>query len=461
MSNPPEFYEELLNNLPFNIFTSKNDGHPNYANAALLQSLGHTLESFCTQNFYEMAEKGLLKQSLTKLARDTKKEIVTVNYAYENGRTKELLGITKPVFDENGEVKYVLSVGMGKFQDYWFQALAKLEASRVPELRQAEKEANPPLFYKSPAMKQVMEAAERIADTAAAVHISGESGVGKSAVARFLHLQSSRKEKPLVEINCASIPESLLESELFGYVGGAFTGALKGGKKGLIEMADGSTLFLDEIDSFPLHLQGKLLKVLETKQVTPIGATKPVQVDFRLITAANRDIAAMVKAHTFREDLFYRIHVLPLEIPPLRHRPEDVQLLSRCFLAEFCKQYGKVKRFTSSAYRDLAAYDWPGNVRELRNFIERTVLMSGNKTVEISSFPQLLFEQAENPEFQISKNPEFIFLSEGDLSLKHLVEAYEKQLLSHFLSRYSLTRAAEVLKLDVSTLTRKKKKYGL
>ncbi|MHB8809533.1 MAG: sigma-54-dependent transcriptional regulator [Desulfobulbaceae bacterium] len=232
------------------------------------------------------------------------------------------------------------------------------------------------IVTRSKKMHQVLETVARIAQMDSTVHIHGESGTGKELVARAIHLASPRKDKPFVAINCAALPETLLESELFGHEKGSFTGAIKS-SKGLFAQAHQGTLFLDEIGDMPPALQVKLLRVLQERQFYPVGSEKPVLVDVRVIVATNKNLAELVKQDLFREDLFYRIHVIPIELPPLRERREDIPLLADSFLKKFSTQMGKqVKGLAPGALQRLMLHEWPGNVRELENIIEYAVAMT-------------------------------------------------------------------------------------
>lgn len=237
------------------------------------------------------------------------------------------------------------------------------------------------IVAKSEKMQGILEQISRVAETDSTVFIYGESGTGKELIAKAIHLSSNRKEKPFVPINCAAIPETLLESELFGYEKGAFTGALKS-TKGLLVQAHEGTIFLDEIGDMPLSMQVKLLRFLQERQLYPIGSKNPIEVDVRVIVATNKNLVEMVKEGQFREDLFYRIHVIPIHIPPLRERKEDIPLLVEHFLKKFNQQMRKeVKGVVPLAMQKLMLYDWPGNVRELENIIEYAVAMTQHNMI--------------------------------------------------------------------------------
>jgi two-component system response regulator GlrR len=234
---------------------------------------------------------------------------------------------------------------------------------------------------KSEKMRSILGQISIIAKTDSTVYINGESGTGKELIARAIHLGSNRKDKPFVAINCAAIPETLLESELFGYEKGAFTGAVQS-TKGLFTQAHTGTLFLDEIGNMPISLQKKSLRVLQERQFYPLGSNKPIDVDVRVIVATNQDLKEEIKAGRFREDLFYRIHVIPINLPPLRERKEDITLLVKCFIEEFNeKMKKKVKGLTPGALQKLMLYNWPGNIRELKNTIEFAIAMTQHDVI--------------------------------------------------------------------------------
>jgi len=248
---------------------------------------------------------------------------------------------------------------------------------------------------KSQALADIVALVQRVADSPAAVLVTGPTGSGKERVARALHDASRRKNRPFVAVNAASLPEHLLESELFGHVRGAFTDA-KSDKKGLFEEADGGTLFLDEIGDFPLHLQAKLLRVLQDHQVRPVGATKGRAVDVRIVAATNHELREAIREKRFREDLFYRLAVIEVHVPPLRDRPEDILPLAEFFLERAARRARRdIVGFSDAAARRLVAYRWPGNVRELENAVERAVAFAHDRYVSPDDLPPSLIQPAE------------------------------------------------------------------
>ncbi len=309
--------------------------------------------------------------------------------------------------------------------------------------------ADDDLIARSTAMRRVLTLAERAAATDSTVLITGESGTGKERIARLLHARSRRSSKAFIGVNCAALPEALLESELFGHTRGAFTGAT-GDKQGLFEAASGGTLFLDEIGETPLSMQVKLLRALQEHSVRPVGSTKDVSVDVRVVAATNRDLAALVVAGAFREDLFYRLRVIPLELPPLRDRRDDILPLARQLIARTCKQNSCGPCALSSDVLDaLHAYGWPGNVRELENAIERAVVLAeGQPKIELGDLPP----EIRGPVARKGAEPEPLTLAE--LERRHILATLE---------RLDGNRAASARALGIgeNTLWRKLKAYGV
>ncbi|MBI2432247.1 MAG: sigma-54-dependent Fis family transcriptional regulator [Candidatus Hydrogenedentes bacterium] len=313
------------------------------------------------------------------------------------------------------------------------------------------------MIGKSPATQEVLTMIRRVANLPSTVAIHGESGAGKELVARALHQLSDRAKKPFVAINCGGIPESLLESELFGHKKGAFTGAVED-KEGLFVVADGGTIFLDEIGEMPLMLQVKLLRVLDNSTVTPVGGTTAVKVNVRVLSATNRDLKKMSEDGGFRSDLYYRLNVIPIHVPPLRQRPDDIPLLTRHFIRTMTSKMGlKDLDISAEAMQTLSRYPWPGNVRELGNVIERAVALNTVDRLEVADLPQQLREAASQV-----KKPSPTLPSEG-IDLEQQTADFEIALITQALerSRYSQKRAAELLGLSARSLRYRLQKYGL
>ena len=311
----------------------------------------------------------------------------------------------------------------------------------------------------SPPMKALFELILSVAPTHSTVLILGESGTGKELVARAIHIHSRRAEEPFVSINCSAFQETLLESELFGYVKGAFTGAAAN-KKGLFEYASGGTLFLDEIGETSLPMQVKLLRVLQERKIRPVGGNEEIEVDVRLIAASNRDLQQMVEQKQFREDLYYRISVIPLEIPPLRERPSDIAPLAFHFLEKFNHQMGKaIPGISTNSLRLLENYPWPGNVRELENAMERAVALEKSEEITPDSLPERVVRGIE-----VAHGQDILLrLPEEGLDLERHIQGIERKLLEEALARANgvRIRAAGLLNMSYRSFRHYAKKYGL
>jgi two-component system, NtrC family, response regulator AlgB len=288
----------------------------------------------------------------------------------------------------------------------------------------------------------------RVAATDATVLVRGESGTGKGVLARAVHERSPRANRPFVVVSCPSLSAELLESDLFGHARGAFTGAIMT-TEGKVAAADGGTLFLDEIGDLPLPLQPKLLRFLQDKQYEQVGDTKTLTADVRLVAATNRDLEAEVAAGRFREDLFYRLNVIEVTLPPLRERPKDLLPIAERLLAAFAEQFGKrLTGFTASAQEAIRTYRWPGNLRELRNAVERAVILSTSAEVGVEQLPSPIMKPGTGAKIEIG----------GSVSLDDLEAEHVRRVLA---GTSSLDEAAAVLGIDASTLYRKRKKLGL
>jgi two-component system nitrogen regulation response regulator NtrX len=308
----------------------------------------------------------------------------------------------------------------------------------------------------SPALEKVWEAIRRAAPTNATVLLTGESGVGKELAARAIHRNSLRQDQPFVQVNCAAIPEELIESELFGHTKGAFTGALAA-RKGKFELADGGTLFLDEIADMSLKTQAKVLRALQEQRIEPVGGAGSVAVDVRVIVATNKDLEEEIRRGTFRDDLYFRLNVIPFRVPPLRERREDVPLLARHFVEMLSAEHGRrPKSLTPETLDVLARLPWPGNVRELRNIIERLVIMAPGEQIETRDLPASLLEGL----------PADVASAAASLESASLAVAREEFERQFILRRYrqcggNMSRTAEALGVERSNLYRKMKAYGL
>ena len=324
------------------------------------------------------------------------------------------------------------------------------------------------LVGESQAIQEILRTIEKVATTESTVLITGESGTGKELIARAIHEKSARANQPMIIVNCGAIPSELLEAELFGHVKGAFTGATQN-RIGRFEAAHGGTIFLDEIGELPLALQVKLLRVLQTKQFEAIGSSKTVEVDVRIIAATNRDLEEAARKKEFREDLYYRLNVLPVKVPALRERKTDIAILVNHFMTQFNQLTGhNVEAPSGEIMNALMSYDWPGNVRELENLMERLVILKGQGTVDLGDLPHRIFQKyAEGQPQGTGAMSEWEFprmvLPNNGVNLKNIVEAFENHLIDQALARTgnNKNRASELLMMNRTTLVEKLRKRGM
>ena len=313
------------------------------------------------------------------------------------------------------------------------KTLSERQAKELEYLRANSEARRPKIIAKSNSMKRILNTVRRIAQLDTTVLISGESGVGKEVIANYIFNMSNRDDKPFVKINCAAIPDNLLESELFGYEKGAFTGADTKGKAGLFEIANEGTLFLDEITEIPLKLQAKFLRALQEREFMRIGGKESIKVNVRIIAATNRNLKEEVEQGNFREDLYYRLNVVPLEIPPLRDRKEDIEALAAHFVDEFSEEYGISKVISAEAMTELTHAYWHGNIRELRNMIERLVVSYDGEYITARQVKNLLFSAQKGMTRAVAGE---------NVTLSQLMDEYEREILMTYLEQYQT--AAEV-----------------
>lgn len=307
-------------------------------------------------------------------------------------------------------------------------------------------------IFKSTVMCNTMKLVKTVAATDATVLIQGETGTGKSFVARMIHMYSDRKDKAFMDINCAAISEKLLESELFGYEAGSFTGALDTGKAGLFETAKGGTVFLDEINSLPMSLQVKFLRVIQEKEVMRVGGSSYTPVDVRILVASNAELMEEVEKGNFREDLYYRLNIVPVTVYPLRSRKEDIRAIGEFFFEQYNRLYNQNKYICEEAWKDMEKYKWPGNVRELQNMIERLSIVTDNDRIERGDIIDMFMDIDIETQFRSSIR----------MTLKEELDAYEKKIIEARLNSCKTTKeVAETLGIDKSTLTRKIKRLGI
>lgn len=414
------------------------------------------------KNIRELVEDGSVDRAVTPEVLATQKQVTIVSYKTRANKT--LLVTGTPAFDENGDIYLVvvnerdmteLTALKNQLEDSQMvteKIMDELAELTMQDLREHD------IVAESKEMNKVLEIALRLSRIEASnILILGESGTGKGLLAKFIHKASRSGKKPFIQINCAALPENLLEAELFGYEKGAFTGARDQGKAGLIELAHEGTLFLDEIGDMPLSLQAKLLKYLDDYEVMRLGGTKSIQVNCSVIAATNRDIQARVRKRQFRQDLFYRLNVFTLEIPPLRERPEDIFDLVHYYLNRYNKKFGVQKKIHSNAIAMLQAYPFPGNIRELKNIVKKAVAISENPVLDD------FIKNSIHPETGGGYVPvDYRRAGGGSSSLASGLLALEKQILKDAMTRCrSTSEVAKDLGISQPTAFRKMRKHGL
>lgn len=395
-----------------------------------------------------LAAQRIIEKSVAEMAINEKKQKTMVQNQ-KNGKT--VLNTAKPIFDEKGEVCRAVSTirDMPILQELYNDLLKqkKLLEGYKQTLEIQNKKNMGEIIAESDKMRGVVNLAERVAATDSTVLILGESGVGKGIIADLIHSLSGRSANHKISINCGAIPEQLLESELFGYTKGAFTGANREGKIGLIEAAEGGTVILDEIGELPMSLQPKLLKYLETGEISKVGSTDTIKVDSRIIAATNKDLKRMVDNGTFREDLFYRLNVIPIEIPPLRERREDIIPLILLFLNKYNRKNGYDKTITPEMLKKMQNFNWPGNIRQLRNMIERLVVLSPGNEIQVSDLGDSIIHNDDRHIFEGIEWP---------VRLAEITQELEDQYIKIAVQKAgSIREAAKLLGISPSMLFRK------
>lgn len=425
-------------------------------NRAYTRMTGIRPEEVIGKNMKNLVEKGIYSESVTLHVLE-KKEPVTILHQIKG--TQKCLITGNPIFNDKNEIIRVVTTVRDVTELNKLEK--KLEAAEdisqkyhleVQHLRQQQMQQTD-LVEHSAAMKKVLALAYKAAQVDSTVLISGSTGVGKEMIAKFIHKNSPRREAPFINVNCAAIPETLLESELFGYEKGAFTGARDTGKPGMFELADSGTIFLDEIGDLPHNLQAKLLLVLQDKAVLRIGGTRPKQLDVRILAASNLELEKLVRKGVFRQDLYYRLNVIPVVIPPLSARREEIPYLAKHFLELYNKRHGQKKQLGDSAMEALMQHAWPGNVRELKNLVERLVVIGNEDVISRGQIFGL------GNDVTAAMPP----LPPGEqVRLKDAVSALERQLISSALAEKGSTRkAAGWLGVSQPTVIRKAKRYGI
>ena len=415
------------------------------------KNFGFAHGSIVGKSAFDLEQDGTFNPCITAEVLRHKKKITTtqtINRVHKNVMT---VGI--PLFDKAGALKYAVcfnTVSMEQInviqQNYRnLQNSLQQYTQEIAELR--IRATSTSIVVKSAAMQRLWTLIQNTANTKANILITGETGVGKSAIAKAIHNMSSRANGPFIEVNCAVLHENLIESELFGYEKGAFTGAASGGKIGKIELANHGTLFLDEIGELPHHIQSKLLQLIQEKTIERLSGTRRIELDFRLLVATNRNLEEEVQRGLFRSDLFYRLNVIRIHIPPLRQRPEDILPLAHQFLERFCGEYGKQLALSPRFVAFLEQYPWPGNVRQLENLMERLVITAQDPILDVTALP-VEFTGGDTP------------LPAPTGTLAERMDAFEGQIIRDSYRRCGTTVAvAKELGISQATAARKIAKY--
>ncbi len=447
--------ECLIEAVDDGIVVSDGQGYVIRVNKAYQHMTGITADEYVGKHVKELLHAGYIGRTTSDIVIEHK----TALHVTDIRNNKELLLTSVPVLNEAGDVIRVVTV----FRDLadlnnlkkQLAQLEKMELKYQQELTYLRSEqVFKTIVTNNPGMKEKIELAFRVARVNSTVLILGESGTGKELFAQLIHRASTRSCQPFIKVNCGAMPEALLESELFGYEAGAFTGAAKEGKAGLLEIAHEGTLFLDEIAELPLALQVKLLRAIQEREIRRVGGKKTVAVDVRFVAATNRNLEEMVRNKLFREDLYYRLNVVPLFLPPLRERKEDIFLLTAEFLDRINKEYGWHKWLHPDLVRSFLSYNWPGNVRELQNIIERLVVTSREDCLGLELIYKLF------PAITSTENLADVSKDVG--LLRATVENEERKILQAIYKKAGSTRkAAEMLGISQSGVVKKLKKYGI
>ena len=415
---------------------------------------GVKAEEVIGKNMNDLIGEGLFDKSVTL---EVLKRRTSVTMIQQIKGEKRILVTGNPIFNEKGEIIFVVTNDRDiteldhlRTQLQETQALAKGYISKLSELEMRGVDLSN-IIFRSGEMQRIIEMTLRVAQVDSTVLLLGESGVGKGMVSKLIHKNSDRNKGPFIRVDCAGIPDSLVESELFGYEKGAFTGAKPEGKPGFFELANDGTLFLDEIGEIPLSSQSKLLRFLEDHEIIRVGGTASKEINVRIIAATNKNIEEMISQKKFREDLYYRLNVVPIYIPALKERRDDILPLIHYFLEKFNKDYKKSKSLSPETVETLCKYNFPGNIRELANLIERLVVVSENDQIQITDLPNAVTSF-------VAKTISYPLISE-DIPLKDALERYEISIIERTLKKYGSQReAAKALKVDQGTISRKLKK---
>lgn len=440
------------------VLVSDEKGNIVYVNPAYENTTGLKKEDIVGKNLKTLLDLKFFNVAVS-LSVLEKREPVSIMHQYFTG--KSALTTASPIFNKDGELVGVVCntrniselVNLRKeLEDA--KILKRKYSDELKQLRQEQLKLGG-LVYKSQAMEDTLNFASKVAEFDSTVLITGESGTGKEVLAKFIHQHSPRRDAPFIKVNCSAIPGELFESELFGYAPGSFTGASSQGKIGLFELADGGTILLDEIGELDLSVQPKLLRVLQEMEIHPVGSEETIKIDVRVLAATNVNLAEEVKEGNFREDLFFRLNVLPIKIPSLRERKEDILEMADYFLEKLNRKYKRNIILTPESEKVLLNYSWPGNVRELENLIEYLFIVNPSNEIGIEQMPSWVLTEHVMEEY----------ICEEDNCiprLNYMLDMYEKNIITVALRKHnSIKETAETLDIHPSTLFRKIKKHNI
>lgn len=455
-----DYYEDILafvNAMSVGIWITNNEGKVVLVNDESLKAGGLGRDELMGKTMEELIDEGyvLNDSSCLRVLASGHEE----TYIQEMGEGGCLMAISRPLYDGNSidlvvcvernitEVAHLITMLEGE------KELTEKYKSELLHIIGEDELIDEEIVSYDRTMVRLKESAVKIGEMDVTVVITGESGTGKEVFANLIQKSSKRRDKPFIKVNCAAIPESLMESELFGYEKGSFTGANEKGKAGLFELANEGTIFLDEIGELPIAMQSKLLRVLQDMEVRRVGGNESIKIDVRVIAATNKNLKEEIKKGTFRSDLYYRLFVVPINIPALRHRKGDITPLTLHFVSHFNDKYGLKKIIGDDAISELEMYDWPGNVRELRNILERLVVSGAGNT--ITGFQVKMCLEDVSQSFDESA------VDRRNVGLSELLAQYERQIIMQTVEEHgSISAAARTLKVNKSTISRKMKEYN-
>lgn len=460
-NNDEQYFKDILDTYEGSILIIDNTGKFLLCSNGTCKLVNMSKEDIIGQNAYDFLERGIFSHSTLTDCLETQKPAMSY-LMIDHDPAKGIFAYSVPIFDENGQLARVIAFSQSESFSSVYTTAMENESRKMKEAINAVSnfKRTPSYIAVNPQTQNTFSFAKMISKTDTIIIINGESGTGKEVLAKYIHLESNRSEEVFIPVNCAAIPESLIESELFGYEKGAFTGADKNGKIGLFELANHGTLFLDEIGELPLHLQSTLLRALETGAIRRVGGKEEIKLDVRIVAATNRNLLDMVKEGTFREDLYYRLNVLPLTLQPLRQRIEDINPLTDFFLNIYNNKFNKHVTISDEYRAALHAYPWPGNVRELKNVIQRFVITDGNALYNTIHIPEakLLSTDTEPQEDNY-----FRFHPSSSMTYKDFKSHYETEYFREILKEThgNINKVAQQTGLHISGIYKKLEKLKL